>query len=154
MIWPRTVILTWKIGTQPFRHAWHSGLWWCTIIPSLVAYGSVVRKITSGQRCDRRTDRPTGRQPVNLNPIYPLPLTTLRAWVSLWLLTPSQPRRIKFIQYRYMLSITATTGFLRNYSLCNSRRVHETEGRNPTVTRRVETLKRVPLRDSDMKPVS
>ena len=57
-IWPHTVILTLKlkIGTQPFPNGMTHWLWWC-IIPNWVAHGSVVRMISSGQRCD--TDRRT-----------------------------------------------------------------------------------------------
>ena len=66
-IWPpRTVTETLKIGTQPC--AWHSGSARCSIIPRLVAYSSVVRKISSGQRCDRRTHGHTDTQ----TPIYRL----------------------------------------------------------------------------------
>ena len=55
----------WKIGTQPFGMTL-PGSWGCTTIPNLVAYCSLVRKISSGQRCDTRTNKRDGwtdRQP-------------------------------------------------------------------------------------------
>ena len=42
-----------------FSH-WHSGSRCSTIIPSLVAYSLVVRKISSGQRCDTQKDGQPG----------------------------------------------------------------------------------------------
>ena len=50
----------WPWRQEPNRFAWQLTLqvmmrWWCTIIPSLVAYSLVVWKITSRQWCGRQT---------------------------------------------------------------------------------------------------
>ena len=45
----------WPWGHELNLFAWHSGSWWCTIIPSSVAYSLVVWKVSSGQRCDPQT---------------------------------------------------------------------------------------------------
>ena len=65
-IWPRTVTLTLKIGSQPFRMT--RGSLWCTSIPRLVAYYSlVVRKVSCGQWCDRLTDGHTDNLTSNIS---------------------------------------------------------------------------------------
>ena len=56
-VWTRTVTLTFKTATQSF--ALHSGSWWCTTIPNLVAYNLVVHQTSSWQKCNTRTDRQT-----------------------------------------------------------------------------------------------
>ena len=88
------VTLTLKAANN-FFPTWHSGSWWCIIIPNLVTKCSVVQKILSGQifinisnlHCDLYLKRS--------NPIFPQDTPAYNAVLSnqVWLQTDQQFRR-------------------------------------------------------------